>query len=123
LFHISNIFNNIIIGNLCSMFCIKKRVKLQIFKYFPILAKCIQSSLGLNHQPKKTHGGTHGSSCIYRGGWLSWSSMGGEVLGPVQVLCLSIGKCQGQETRVGGLVSRGREKGIGGFQRGNQEAG
>jgi hypothetical protein len=28
-----------------------------------------QSSLGLNHQPKKTHGGTHGSSCICSKGW------------------------------------------------------
>jgi hypothetical protein len=28
---------------------------------------------------------------------------------------------QGQEAGVGGLVSRGRGEGIGGFQRGNQE--
>jgi hypothetical protein len=35
--------------------------------------------------------------------------MGGEDLGPVKVLCLSIGKCQGQEAREVGLGSRGRE--------------
>jgi hypothetical protein len=33
--------------------------------------------------------------------------MGGEALGPVKVLCSSIGECQGQEAGVGGLVSRG----------------
>jgi hypothetical protein len=32
--------------------------------------------------------------------------MGEEALGPVKVLCPSIGECQGQEA--GGLVSRGR---------------
>ena len=37
--------------------------------------------------------------------------MGGEALGPVKVLCPSIGECQGQEVGVGGLVSRGRRKG------------
>jgi hypothetical protein len=49
--------------------------------------------------------------------------MGGEVLGPVKALCLSVGECQSQEAGVGGLGSRGRERGerIGGFQRGNQE--
>ena len=34
--------------------------------------------------------------------------MGGEVLGPVKFLFPSIGKCQGQEMGVGGLVSSGR---------------
>jgi hypothetical protein len=50
--------------------------------------------------------------------WPSQSSMGGEALGPVKVLCPSVGECQGQEVGVGGLVSRGRGKGIwgGGFQ-------
>jgi hypothetical protein len=43
--------------------------------------------------------------------------MGGEALGPVKALCPSIGECQGQEAGVGGLVSREREEGIGGFQR------
>jgi hypothetical protein len=49
--------------------------------------------------------------------------MGGEALGPVKVLCPSIRECQGQEVGVGGSVSRGRRKGIGDFQRGNQERG
>jgi hypothetical protein len=38
--------------------------------------------------------------------------MGGEALGPVKVLCPNIGECQGQEVGLGGLVSRGRRKGI-----------
>ena len=50
-------------------------------------------------------------------------SMGGEALGPVKALCPSVGECQGQEAGVGRLVSRGREEGVGGFQRGNQERG
>jgi hypothetical protein len=33
--------------------------------------------------------------------------MGGEVLGPVKVLCPSIGECHGQEVGLGGWVSRG----------------
>jgi hypothetical protein len=49
--------------------------------------------------------------------------MGGKSLGPVKVLCPSIGECQGQEAGVSGLVSRRRGRGIGGFQRGNQERG
>ena len=66
-----------------------------------------QSSLGPNHQSKKTHGGTRGSSCIYCRGWLSWTSMGREALDPVKVLCPSMGKCQGQEAGVGGLGAWG----------------
>jgi len=50
-----------------------------------------QSSLGLNHHSKKIQGGTHGSSCICSRGWPSRSSTGGEALGPVKVLCHSIG--------------------------------
>jgi hypothetical protein len=42
--------------------------------------------------------------------------MGVEALGPVKALCPSIGKCQGQEAEVDGLVSRGRGEGIGGFR-------
>jgi hypothetical protein len=67
-----------------------------------------QISLGLNHQPKKTHGGTHSSRGICSRGWPNWSSMGGKALGPLKVLCPSTGECQGQEAGVGGLVSRGR---------------
>ena len=54
-----------------------------------------QSSLGLNHQSKKTHGGAHGSPCICRIGWPCRSSLGGEALSPVKVLCPNIGECHG----------------------------
>jgi hypothetical protein len=54
-----------------------------------------QISQGLTHQPKKTHGGTHGSSCPCSRGWPSRSSMRGEALGPVKVLCSSVVDCQG----------------------------
>jgi hypothetical protein len=37
--------------------------------------------------------------------------------------CPSVGECQDREAGVGGLVSRGREDGIGDFRRGNQENG
>ena len=40
-------------------------------------------------------------------GWSSWSSMGGEALGPVKVLCPSIGECQDQEAGVGGWGAGG----------------
>jgi hypothetical protein len=33
--------------------------------------------------------------------------MGGEALCPMKVLCSSVGECQGQEARMGGMVSRG----------------
>jgi hypothetical protein len=56
-----------------------------------------QSFLELNHQPKKTHGGTCYSSCMCSWGWPSWASMGGEVLGPVKVLCPSLGGFQAWE--------------------------
>jgi hypothetical protein len=63
---------------------------------------------------------THGSSCICSRGWLSGSSMGGDALSPVKVLCPSIGECQGQEAGVGGLVSVCVWGGGGwGFRRGN----
>jgi hypothetical protein len=42
--------------------------------------------------------------------------MGGEALGPVKVLCPSIGECQVQEAGVGGLGSWRRGLGIGDFQ-------
>jgi hypothetical protein len=75
-----------------------------------------QSSQGLNHQPKNTHGGTHGSSYICRREWPCWTSMGGEALGPEKTWCPSVGKCQDREVGVGGLVSRGRGDGIGVFK-------
>jgi hypothetical protein len=42
--------------------------------------------------------------------------MEGEVLGPVKVLCPSIGECLGQESGVGGLGCRGRGERIGIFR-------
>lgn len=78
----------------------------------------------MNHQSKKTHSRTHGSSCIFSKGWPNRSSMGGESLGSVKVLCSSIGECKGQEGGVGGLVSRsgmGAGGGVVGFWRRNQE--
>jgi hypothetical protein len=66
-----------------------------------------QSSLELNHQSKKTHGGTCGSRYICSTGWPSRSSMGGEPLGPVKVLCQYRGM-PGLGMGVGGLGSRGR---------------
>jgi hypothetical protein len=38
--------------------------------------------------------------------------MEGEALGPVKVLCPSIGECQVQEAGVGELVSRGGDRGF-----------
>jgi hypothetical protein len=49
--------------------------------------------------------------------------MGEEALGPVKVLCPSIGECQGQDAEVGGLGSRGKGERIGDFRRGNEERG
>jgi len=50
-----------------------------------------QSSQGLSHQPKSTHGGTHGSSPICSRGWPCLASTGGEALGPVKVYFPSVG--------------------------------
>ena len=47
--------------------------------------------------------------------------MGGEALDPVKSLCPSLGVCQGQEARVGGLLSRGEGGGDRGFQRGTRK--
>jgi hypothetical protein len=79
---------------------------------------CLQSSLRLNYQLKKPHGGTHGSSCICSRGWPSQSSMGGEAFHLAKDLCPSIGECQGQEVGVGGLGSSGGGE-DGGCQRRN----
>jgi hypothetical protein len=43
-----------------------------------------QSSQGLNHQAKSTHGGTNGSSSLYSRGWPYLASVGEEALGPVE---------------------------------------
>jgi hypothetical protein len=47
----------------------------------------------------------------------------GEALCPVKARCPSVRECQDKEAGVGGLVSKERGYGIGGFQRGNQERG
>jgi hypothetical protein len=47
----------------------------------------------------------------------------GEALGPVKALCPTVEKCQYQEAGVGGLVSKGSEKGIGGFLGGETRKG
>ena len=54
---------------------------------------------------------------------LSRSSMGGEALGPMKVLCPSVGDCQGQEAGKDGLVSRGRGIRDSGFSEGRLRKG
>ena len=49
--------------------------------------------------------------------------MGGEALSPVKALCPNVGEFQGRKAEVGGLVSRQRGNGIGGFLRRNEERG
>jgi hypothetical protein len=83
----------------------------------------LQSSLGLNNQPKKTHGGTHGSSCRCSRGWPSWSWTGREALGPVKVSCPSIREFQGKKLEWVGWWAGLAGEGIGSFRRGNQERG
>ena len=51
-------------------------------------------------------------------GWPSRSSVGGEALDPVKVLCPSVGEFQGCEAGVGGLVNRVRGGGNRGFSEG-----
>jgi hypothetical protein len=68
--------------------------------------------LELNHQLKKKHGGMCGSSYICSRGWPSRSSMGGEVLGPVKVLCPSIGEGQDQEWEWEGWGGGGGHRGF-----------
>jgi hypothetical protein len=52
-----------------------------------------QSSLGLNHQSKNTHGGTHGSNCICSRGWPYSASMRREALGTVKAQSSSVREC------------------------------
>jgi hypothetical protein len=52
-----------------------------------------QSSQWLNHRPKSTHGGTHGSSCICSRGLSYLESMRGEALGPMKVWFSSVEEC------------------------------
>ena len=68
----------------------------------------------LYHKSKKTDGGTCDSSYICSRGWSSQSSMEGEALGLVKVLCPSIGECQNQEWEWVGLGAGagGRDRGF-----------
>jgi hypothetical protein len=52
-----------------------------------------QSSQELNHQPKSSHGETHGSSCICSRELPYLAPIGGETLGPVEAQCPSVGEC------------------------------
>jgi hypothetical protein len=72
----------------------------------------------MNHQPKRTNGGTHGSSHIGSRGWSYRTSMGGEALGPMKAQCPSVEECQDSEVGVGRLVSRGWDRG---FSEGSKE--
>jgi len=44
-----------------------------------------QSSQGLNHYPKSTHGQTYGPSCICSNGWPYWAPMEIEALCPARL--------------------------------------
>jgi hypothetical protein len=46
-----------------------------------------QSSQGINHQPRSTHGGIHDSSLICSRGWTCRASVREEDLGPVKARC------------------------------------
>jgi hypothetical protein len=86
------------------------------------------SSHGLDYQTKNTHGVTHGTGHICGRGWLCWTSVGREALGPEGVQCPSIGECQCGRMGVGRGWEhlqriRGRDDEIGGFQRGDLERG
>lgn len=54
-----------------------------------------RSSWELDHQPKSTHGRTHGSSCICGTGWSCWTPVGGVVQ------CPSTGECHDEKAGVG----------------------
>ena len=49
-----------------------------------------QSSQGLDHQPKNTHGATHSAGHICGRGWPCWTSVGAEALKPKGVQCPSV---------------------------------
>ena len=50
------------------------------------------------------------SSCMCSRGWPSQSSIGGEALGLVKIICPNTAECQGKEVGVGGLESRAGEE-------------
>jgi hypothetical protein len=79
-----------------------------------------RTSLGLNHQSKKTHGETGVSSYIGSRRWPSQLSVGEEALGPVNILCLCIGECHAR-SRSGWVGDQW--EGVRGFLEGYQEKG
>jgi hypothetical protein len=77
---------------------------------------------GLNHQPRSTRGGTHGSSSICSRRWPCQASIGEKALGLLRFQCpKSVGECQSRTVGVGGLEGshphrrRRRGNGIGDF--------
>jgi hypothetical protein len=54
--------------------------------------------------------------CICSWGWPSLASMAGESLGPMKILCPSVGECLGQEAGIGWLGCRGGGR-LGDFQK------
>jgi hypothetical protein len=63
----------------------------------------LQSSQGLNHQTKSTHG----FNCICSRGWHCLASVGGEAFGPVKAKFPMVGECQGGELGVDWWVAGG----------------
>ena len=63
-----------------------------------------RNSRRLNHQPKDTHGGTHGSGSICGRGWTYWTSAAGETLEPEGVRFPSVEKGQRGKRGEGGWV-------------------
>jgi hypothetical protein len=60
----------------------------------------------------KTYGGTHISSSICSREWPCWSRVGGEALGPMKTLCLSIGElAPGTGSRSGWVGKQGERGG------------
>ena len=81
------------------------------------LVSTIVSGFGdcVREQPKSTHGGTYGSSCICNKKWPCWASMRGEALGSVKACCPTVGEFQAGEAGVGGWKNTLIEAGGGGM--------
>jgi len=74
------------------------------------IPQCFQ---GLKHQPKSTHGGTHGSRHICSRGWDYPDLIGGKALGTVKVCFPSVRECQGIDVAMGGWEGQHPHKGRG----------
>lgn len=62
------------------------------------------SSQRLDHEPKSTHGGTHGSYCVCGSGWPCCISVGEAALGLVGVQGPNVGECQGRKEGMGRCI-------------------